>query len=147
MEGLRMRPGTVGGLTKVVPPEGELETVDGKDYFLPGGTLIAANVPAVLRDTEVFGADAAVFRPERWLEADTEAGTEKRTEMVASVEMMFGTGRWMCAGKPIAYMELYKAFFEVCARPLAHPNFELCVFVMDRLVLIMALLTAGGVAV
>lgn len=105
MEGMRMRPGTVGAFSKVVPPHGE--TVGG--FFIPGGTLIAANIPGLLRDTEVFGPDAAIFRPERWLEADD----AQMAEMVGTVELMFGSGRWMCAGRPIAYMELYKIFFEV----------------------------------
>lgn len=100
-----MRSGVVGAFSKTVPPGGE--TVDG--YFIPGGTVIAANYPAVLRDAAVFGADAAVFRPERWLEA----AEGEAADMVGAVEMMFGNGRWMCAGKPIAYMELYKSFFEV----------------------------------
>lgn len=102
---MRIRAGTTATFPKVVPPQGE--TVRG--IFIPGGTLIANNVPALLRDTDVFGSDPALFRPERWLEAD-DAG---RTEMQNTVEMMFGSGRWMCAGKPIAYMELYKTFFEV----------------------------------
>lgn len=105
-EALRMRPGTTGTFPKVVPPHGE--TIQGK--FIPGGTRIASNIPAVLRDTDVFGSDAALFRPERWLDVEG----PRRTEMENHVEMVFGTGRWMCGGKPIAFMELYKTFFEVC---------------------------------
>ena len=100
-----MRPGTAGAFSKVVPPQGEV--VQGK--FIPGGTLIAMNVPAMLRSAELFGSDANLFRPERWLEA-SEA---KQGEMERQVEMMFGHGRLMCAGKPIAFMELFKTFFEV----------------------------------
>lgn len=100
-----MRPGVNGTFPKVVPPQGE--TVRG--VFIPGGTLIANNIPAVLRDTDLFGLDAGVFRPERWLEADE----HRFAEMHSAVELMFGSGRWMCAGKPIAYLELFKTFFEV----------------------------------
>jgi cytochrome P450 len=104
-EGMRMRPGATGTFSKVVPPQGEV--VQGK--FIPGGTVIAMNVPAILRSTETFGSDAHLFRPERWLEA-SEA---RRDEMERQLDMMFGSGRWMCAGKPIALMELFKTFFEV----------------------------------
>ncbi|POS75469.1 cytochrome P450 [Diaporthe helianthi] len=104
-EGMRMRPGTTGSFSKVVPPQGEV--VQGK--FIPGGTLVAMNVPAMLRSAELFGSDAHLFRPERWLQASG----DKQAEMKDQVEMMFGSGRWMCAGKPITYMELFKTFFEL----------------------------------
>jgi cytochrome P450 len=104
-EGMRMRPGATGTFSKIVPPQGEV--VQGN--FIPGGTVIAMNVPAMQRSTEVFGPDVHLFRPERWLEA-TEA---KQGEMERQLDMMFGSGRWMCAGKPIALMELFKTFFEV----------------------------------
>ncbi|KAH8780172.1 BcABA1, cytochrome P450 monooxygenase [Diaporthe sp. PMI_573] len=104
-EGMRMRPGATGTFSKVVPPQGEV--VQGK--FIPGGTVIAMNVPAILRSTETFGSDAHLFRPERWLEA-SEARLD---EMERQLDMMFGSGRWMCAGKPIALMELFKTFFEL----------------------------------
>lgn len=104
-EGLRMRPGATGTFSKVVPPQGEV--VQGK--FIPGGTVIGMNVPAMQRSAELFGSDAHLFRPERWLEA-SEA---KKGEMERQLDMMFGSGRWMCAGKPIALMELFKTFFEV----------------------------------
>jgi cytochrome P450 len=100
-----MRPGAVGAFSKLVPPQGE--TIQG--VFIPGGTLMGMNIPSLLRSTEVFGPDAGRFRPERWLEVPD----KRRVEMEREVEMMFGTGRWMCAGKPIAFMELYKTFFEV----------------------------------
>lgn len=100
-----MRPGAVGTFPKVVPPQGEV--VQGK--FIPGGTVVGMNVPAMLRSTEHFGSDADLFRPERWMEV---SGAE-RGEMERQVETAFGHGRWMCAGKPIAFMELFKTFFEV----------------------------------
>lgn len=121
-EGMRMRPGTTGAFSKVVPPQGEV--VQGK--FIPGGTLVAMNVPAMLRSAELFGPDAHLFRPERWLEASE----ENQAEMERQVEMMFGSGRWMCAGKPIAYMELFKTFFEVSdehqSTPTHLPSLAFC---------------------
>lgn len=111
MEGMRMRPGATAPFPKVVPPQGE--TVQG--VFIPGGTILSNNIPAVLRDVDIFGPDAGLFLPERWLEADE----HKFAEMQSAVELMFGSGRWMCAGKPIAYLELFKTFFEVSLKRLS----------------------------
>lgn len=108
-EGLRIRAATAGPFPKVVPPEGD--TIKGQ--FIPGGTMVAMNISSLLRSREIFGNEPELYRPERWLEADD----EKRVNMEREVEMTFGSGRWMCAGKPIAFMELYKAFFEVSMRP------------------------------
>ena len=91
--------------SKLVPPEGD--TFDGK--FIPGGTKIAWNVWSLLRRKDMFGQEASVFRPERWLQASP----DKRVEMERHVELIFGYGRYMCAGKVIAFLELNKIFFEV----------------------------------
>lgn len=68
------------------------------------------NIGSLLRSEALFGAEPDMFRPERFLEVDGAA----RAEMQRSAELNFGYGRWMCAGKPIALMELNKVFFEVC---------------------------------
>lgn len=95
-------------MPKLVPPEGD--TIHGK--FIPGGTSIGMNSASLLRSKALFGADADMFRPERFLEVDEVA----RAKMQRDVELTFGYGRWMCAGKPIALMELNKVYFEVSTR-------------------------------
>lgn len=104
-EGLRMRAPAPGLYAKVVPTGGD--TICGK--FVPEGTAIGMNTSAMLADTTLFGEDANLFRPERFLELDD----ARRAEMQRDVELIFGTGRWLCAGKPVAFMELNKIFFEV----------------------------------
>ncbi|CAJ2513960.1 Uu.00g020790.m01.CDS01 [Anthostomella pinea] len=104
-EGLRMRPATVGMLSKMVPPNGD--TIQGK--FIPGGTPIGMNLALALRSKSCFGEDADVFRPERFLEKDEKT----RGEMQHNVDLTFGYGRWLCAGKYIAMMELNKTYFEL----------------------------------
>ncbi|OTA54160.1 cytochrome P450 [Hypoxylon sp. EC38] len=104
-EGLRIRPVATSPLPKVVPRGGD--TINGK--FIPEGTAIGMNLAPLLRSKAVFGEDADVFRPERYLEVDEKT----RIEMQRHIEMTFGYGRWMCAGKPIAMMELNKIFFEL----------------------------------
>lgn len=104
-EGMRMRSPAPGLYPKAVPAGGD--TLCG--HFVPGGTAIGMNTSAMLASTRLFGEDANLFRPERFLEVDD----AKRAEMQRNVELVFGTGRWMCAGKPVAHMELNKIFFEV----------------------------------
>ncbi|KAK7973069.1 pisatin demethylase [Apiospora saccharicola] len=105
-EGLRMRPVTTGQQAKEVPAGGD--TVDGR--FVPGGTSIAINFGAILRSPRLFGADADVFRPERFLDLPSPAAL---VEMRRNVELAFGHGRYMCAGKPLAFMEFNKIYFQL----------------------------------
>ena len=62
------------------------------------------------RNTDVFGPDAHVFRPERWF--DVPAPRLRRMEQ--SAELVFGYGRFKCLGQAIAMMELNKIYVEVC---------------------------------
>ncbi|KAJ0298417.1 hypothetical protein Brms1b_013387 [Colletotrichum noveboracense] len=104
-EGIRIRAPATGLYPKTVPPQGE--TIHG--IFVPGGTAICMNAPAMLKSRAMFGADADLFRPERFLEVDDAT----RASLEREVEMAFGYGRYMCAGKPVAFMELFKTFFEL----------------------------------
>lgn len=96
---------------KVVPPQGD--TING--IFIPGGTGVGWNLLALMRNPDHWGPDAQLFRPERFLEV----GEEKRGSMERLVELCFGYGRFACAGKPLAMMELGKTFFEVSRLTLA----------------------------
>jgi cytochrome P450 len=102
---MRMHPPNHILLNKLVPPQGD--TLKG--YHVPGGTKIAWNLWSLLRSKSMFGEDSYLFRPERWLEVDS----ERKLEMERHVELIFGYGRYMCAGKTVAFMELNKFYFEV----------------------------------
>ena len=65
---------------------------------------------AIQRSTIVFGQDANVFRPERWLNTTD----PQLQEMERSVELIFGYGRFKCLGRSVAFIELNKIFVEVC---------------------------------
>ncbi|KAI9172175.1 Cytochrome P450 monooxygenase ABA1 [Paramyrothecium foliicola] len=107
-EGLRMWPPVAGLGFKLVPPEGDY--ING--YFVPGGTQIGQGFFGIGRSKLVWGDDADVFRPERWLNVEG----EQLRKMNAAVDTHFGAGKYSCLGKSIAMMELYKAIFELTKR-------------------------------
>lgn len=76
--------------------------------FIPGGTNIAYSAWAVHRSKAMYGADADIFRPERWLEAEG----EELQATIRSVELVFGTGKYRCLGKTITFLEFNKVFAE-----------------------------------
>ncbi|KAM5354971.1 hypothetical protein ACJ41O_001617 [Fusarium nematophilum] len=79
---------------------------------IPAGTNVAWSARAVMRNEDVFGVDAAIFRPDRWLEANS----DQLQSMENTIELCFGQGRWGCLGKPIALIELNKMVVELFRR-------------------------------
>ncbi|KAL2760390.1 hypothetical protein ACRALDRAFT_2024383 [Sodiomyces alcalophilus JCM 7366] len=110
-EGLRLYPPSTGLVSKEVPEGGD--TIHG--YYLPAGTQVGENVCSIGRDKDVFGPDAHHFRPERWLEA-AEGDQERYKNMLATVDLVFGYGKFYCMGRTIALMELSKVFVELTRR-------------------------------
>lgn len=92
-------------MQKIVPPDGD--TLDGR--FVPGGTQIGYSGWGVHRDTNVFGSDADLYRPDRWIEA----GEEQLLSMNRTMDLVFGSGRYACLGKQVALIEVSKAIAEV----------------------------------
>ena len=107
-EALRLHPPVVGALEKMAGNEGDV-LPDGRR--IPPRTKIQVSTWAILRDQEVFGADADCFRPERWLEVEAES--EQRRRMERSTELVFSAGRFICMGRDIALMVLLKVISEV----------------------------------
>ncbi|KAI1761555.1 cytochrome P450 [Hypoxylon sp. FL1150] len=104
-EGIRMVPPATTGFPKKVPEGGDI--ICGK--FVPAGTDVFVNMWSMMRNREVFGEDADIFRPERFLECDQ----VKKAELIKNIELAFGHGRWMCPGKTLAWFELNKIFVEL----------------------------------
>jgi cytochrome P450 len=105
-EGLRMRPPLLGLLPKIVPAGGD--TLAG--HFVPEGTAICANASSLLRSEDLFGPDADIYRPARFLELPN---AEAVVSMQRNVELAFGSGQWQCVGRHLAFMEFHKVVFEV----------------------------------
>ncbi|EQB49422.1 cytochrome P450 [Colletotrichum gloeosporioides Cg-14] len=107
-EGLRFYPPVTGLGFKQAPEGGDV--LNG--YYVPAGTQIGQNFFGVGRSQWVWGPDADVFRPERWLSASA----EELKQMNAAVDTHFGHGKYSCLGKSIAMMELNKVFVELLRR-------------------------------
>ncbi|RYO85807.1 hypothetical protein DL766_003763 [Monosporascus sp. MC13-8B] len=77
-----LRPATSFSLSRIVPPananaDGAGEGLRVHGYAIPAGTAAGVHVPIMHQNTEIFGLDAVVFRPEPWLEGWDE-GPESR---------------------------------------------------------------------
>ncbi|KIW39474.1 uncharacterized protein PV06_08085 [Exophiala oligosperma] len=106
-EGLRVFPPLAGLQGKVSPPEGE--TVNGR--FIPGNVEVGWNPMSMQRRREIYGEDAEMFRPDRWIEAAAlEDDGAKLGLMEKTLGLVFGHGKYGCLGKTIALMELDKVF-------------------------------------
>lgn len=104
-EGLRMYPPLFGLKSKLAPPGGE----QINEHFFPEGTELGSCDYSFVRSKEIFGDDADLFRPDRWIEASQEQKVKYRY----TVDTIFGSGRYQCLGRHIAFIELHKVFFEV----------------------------------
>jgi cytochrome P450 len=109
-EGLRYYPPAPSTMFKQVPVGGD--TIDGK--YLPEGTQIGGSALGIHHSKHIYGPDADLFRPERWIEANS----ERVAVMNTTVDLCFHSGKYQCLGKSVAMMEFNKLFVEVCHRAL-----------------------------
>lgn len=106
-EAMRMHAPVGLPLQRVVPPGGY--QICG--HFFPAGTVVGISVPAIHFDTSIFGADAATFRPERWLDSDKE-----KVSVMQRYWMPFGLGSRTCIGKNISLLEITKMVPELVTK-------------------------------
>ncbi|PGH08723.1 hypothetical protein AJ79_05914 [Helicocarpus griseus UAMH5409] len=106
-EALRMTPAIGIPLERVVPAGGI--QLCGK-YFQEG-TVLGVNAWVVHQDKEVYGKDAALWRPGRWIEASEVHKKEMERALFA-----FGGGSRVCLGRNISYLEMYKVVPELLTR-------------------------------
>ncbi|KAF2128299.1 pisatin demethylase [Dothidotthia symphoricarpi CBS 119687] len=118
-EVLRVHPPAIATMEKQLGNESDL-LPDGR--VIPARTNIALSLTAILRDPETFGADAELFRPERWLE---DVDEEQKKKMDRAHELIFGSGRFLCLGREIAMMHIVKIVIEIFNRydiSVLHPE-------------------------
>ncbi|KAL6705802.1 hypothetical protein ACN47E_006440 [Coniothyrium glycines] len=114
-EGMRVHPPVANLFSRVAPDTGDVVVVDGREVFIPGGTLVGYSAWSMHRNNRaLYGSDAHVFRPERWL-LDTQDAqqAELLAKMTRTNDMIFGNGRWVCLGRNVALIEIHKVVFEL----------------------------------
>jgi cytochrome P450 len=99
MEAMRVHPAVGAPMTRVVGSQG----LRVRGTFFPAGTEVGINPWVIHNNKSIFGPDAHVFRPERWLTVNKE---ERR--VLESNFLAFGNGPRTCLGKNISMMEMSK---------------------------------------
>jgi cytochrome P450 len=98
---------------RFTPPPGRLSRYNPrqvehyKDYEFPPGTIISTSLSMVSKDPSIWGLDAEVFRPERWLGKENEDG--KLDQWLVS----FSKGTHICPGLEIAWVEMRLLFAHI----------------------------------
>lgn len=81
--------------------------------FVPEGTHLSATPWITHRNRALYGEDAELFRPERWLEASPE-----KLQQWKKYDFQFGYGSRACPGKTIAQMAIFKILLQVSWLPV-----------------------------
>ncbi|KAJ7159959.1 cytochrome P450 monooxygenase CYP63 [Mycena crocata] len=83
------------------PSDGSYHSDDSRPFYMPGGTTIMYLPLLMQRNPALWGADADVFDPERWLQPDRIAQFVSNPTMYAP----FSAGPRICLGQNYAYNE------------------------------------------
>ncbi|KAJ7123607.1 cytochrome P450 [Mycena epipterygia] len=75
-------------------------------HFIPKGSIVIANVWALNRDPEIYGADAHLFEPSRHLDKNGQL-TVMFPETKGEGHHSFGFGRRICVGQHVANNSLF----------------------------------------
>jgi len=67
-EAMRLHPAVMMPLPRLIPEGGAVLC----GYRLPAGTEVGINAAVIHYNKEIYGEDAASFRPERWLDSNPE---------------------------------------------------------------------------
>jgi cytochrome P450 len=86
-----------------LPRRAPVEGLSLHGYRIPPGTTVGCNPVSLHRNPEVFGPDADVYLPERWLGDDVEA-----VRAMERYNLAWGGGARTCPGRHLAEMMLYK---------------------------------------
>ncbi|EME44544.1 hypothetical protein DOTSEDRAFT_172810 [Dothistroma septosporum NZE10] len=90
-ESQRLHPVIGMSLSRTVPATG----LHLDDRYFPPGTIVGCNPISLHRNPEIFGDDAEVFNPERWLD-------ETRAREMERCTLIWGGGARTCPGRNLA---------------------------------------------
>ncbi|KAK5939217.1 hypothetical protein PMZ80_008520 [Knufia obscura] len=111
-EAMRVGPAVGLAIYRKVPGAGT--EIDG--VFVPGGTELAVNAHVLHKDQAIFGQDADVFRPERWLVKEGDEKGEARIKAMDRHMFQFGGGAHVCIGRNLAILEMNKVLPQILRR-------------------------------
>lgn len=86
-------------LERIVPDDG----LSIGNSFLPPGTVVSTSAPLLHLNKDVYGVDAEVFRPERWIEAKL---NPSRLERMEATFFAFSGGHRRCTGRALAMLQM-----------------------------------------
>ncbi|KAJ5585632.1 cytochrome P450 [Penicillium hetheringtonii] len=98
-EAMRCHPGVSYPLERIVPEGG----TNLCGTHLEAGTIVGINPAVMHHNQDIFGEDADVFRPNRWIDS-----SEEKLKLMDRHLMTFGYGSRTCIGKNISIMEMGK---------------------------------------
>ncbi|CDO76937.1 hypothetical protein BN946_scf185006.g19 [Trametes cinnabarina] len=113
-ETIRMYPGfymasRVSPEDTVLPLRSPIQGVDGQpisELYVPAGTTVWLNIYGVNRDPTIWGPDAAVWKPERWLSPLPASVADARIPSMFSHILTFVAGSRSCIGYNFAITEM-----------------------------------------
>ena len=128
-EAMRMHPAVGMILERYIPKSG-LRLPDGS--VLLSGITVGMNPYIIARNQDIWGDDAEIFRPERWLRVEEhdesdEDYYQERLRCMNSADLTFGSASRICIGKSLSLLEVYKVIATLVALyriGLAHPDQE-----------------------
>ncbi|KAK1621445.1 prostacyclin synthase [Colletotrichum phormii] len=97
-EVLRLHSAQIGN--RRVMKDATLEDTDGRQYLLKKGTNMQWSASVTHFMPEIWGDDAASFKPERFLDVDPREEKRRRGALIP-----FGGGRYLCPGRHFAQTE------------------------------------------
>ncbi|KDR70723.1 hypothetical protein GALMADRAFT_881849 [Galerina marginata CBS 339.88] len=102
-EGLRMFATNAIGLPRVVPG-GMSVSVEGKTFY--EDTELSTPAYTIQHDPAIWGDDADVFTPERWLDSVSESAHKPSPGELRKYLLTFGMGPRACIGKNLAALQM-----------------------------------------
>ncbi|KHE86564.1 cytochrome P450, partial [Neurospora crassa] len=103
-EAQRLHPVIAMSLSRTVPRDLDGGGVMLHGHWVPEGTTVGCNPVALHRNPEIFGQDADVYNPSRWL-SQVE---RKRLREMLHLNLTYGGGARTCPGRHLAELIVWK---------------------------------------